>query len=186
MELSFRQYIESYAEMGYHLGTDNVFESIPLIISDEDIQTAAQYGKSSLNFLEKLDKIIGMKKMFLMLGPTYNVLINSGLALSKVARHPKKLSSWIQLRDDAVELAKLAAMNPLIAGPIAMGVSNLSGFGDRQELIVIMTKIISSMYFYLSTVVRMMENSKLDQVKKMASVLKDKVDAIMPKSEIHR
>jgi len=184
MELSFKKYIESYAEMGYHLGSENVFETIPLVISNDEIQAAIKYGKLSLNYLEKLDKIIGMKKMFLLLGPTYNVLINSGLALYKVSRHPKKLSSWVELRDDAIELTKLVVMNPLISGPISVGMSNISGLGENQELVVIMTKIISCVYFYLSYIVKMMENSKLEQVRKMASLLKDKVDAIMPKSQI--
>lgn len=184
MDISFKKYVESYAEMGFHLGSENVFDAATEISSDPDIASALEHGKSIINLAEKLDKYVGMKKMFLLLGPTTNVLINSGIALSRVAKHPNKLSSWVALKDDAIELAKLAAMNPLIAAPIALGMTKLAGIGEKQEVVLLMTKIASSVYFYLESVMKLMENSKLEQVRKMATVMKSKVEKIMPKSQI--
>jgi hypothetical protein len=184
MELTFKNYIESYAEMGFHLGSSNVFDAISALNSDDIFHDVIEYGNKSLNLITKLDKIVGIKKMFLMLGPTANVLINTGSALSKIAKHPKKLSNWMTLKDELIELTKLAAMNPLIAAPIAIGTSTLLGMGEKQEAIILLTKLASSIYFYLYAVVKMMENSKFDQARKIALVVKDKVEKLMPKSEL--
>lgn len=184
MELTFKNYMESYAEMGFHLGSENVFDAISTLTSDDIFHDVITYGKKSLNLLNRLDKIVGMKKMFLMLGPTANVVINTGTALSKIARHPKKLSTWVTLKDELIELTKLAAMNPLISGPIAVGASHLAGMGEKQEAIVLLTKLASSIYFYLYAIVNMMENSKFDQARKIAMSVKDKVIKLMPKSEL--
>lgn len=184
MDMSFKRYVESYAEMGFYLGSEDVFDAINDTSTNHDIISAAKHGKKIIDLVNSLDKYIGMKKMFLLLGPTTNVLINSGIALTRVARNPSKLSSWVALKDDAIELAKLSAMNPLISAPIALGMTKLAGMGEKQEIVLLMTKIVSSIYFYLESVMKLMENSKLEQVRKMAVVMKNKVEKLMPKSQM--
>lgn len=184
MNMSFKNYIETYADMGFHIGEYdvlNVFDHVP---EDKNFENVFRYGKQAFDITQKLDKILGMKKMIMLLGPTTSALISNGVSLTKILRHPKKLSNWLNLKDNFVELLKLAAINPLISGPMAIGVAGLSGIEEGKEAILLLTKLSSSIYFYLDSVVKIMEKSKLDYVKKIAELLKDKVKSIMPKSEM--
>jgi len=184
MEINFKKYIESYADMGFHLGSENVFNALEELAAEKHVKQALSHGEQALKIAEKLDKVLGMKKMLLLLGPTTRVLIDNGISLSNLLRHPKKISNWMELRSQLIELVKLAAINPLISGPMAIGAAGLSGIEEGKEAILLLTKLSSSIYFYLDSVVKIMENSKLDYVKKIAESLKDKVKSIMPKSEM--
>ena len=184
MDMSFKNYIETYADMGLHLGEYdvlNVFDQMP---EDENFQKAFVYGKKALNIAQKLDKILGMKKMVMLLGPTTSTLISNGTSLLKILRHPKKLSNWLELKSQVIELTKLAAINPLISGPIAIGTAGLTGIEEGKEAVLLLTKLASSIYFYLEGIIKIMENSKLAYVRKFAEPLKDKIAAIMPKSQL--
>lgn len=184
MNISFRNYIETYADMGFHLGEYdvlNVFDQIP---EDKNFAEVFMYGKKALNIAQNLDKILGMKKMIMLLGPTTSTLISNGVSILKILRHPKKLSNWIELKKNLVELSKLAAINPLIAGPIAIGTTIITGIEDGKETVLLLTKLASSIYFYLESIVRIMSNSKLSYVRKLAEHLKDRVAAVMPKSKM--
>ena len=66
MEMNFKKYIESYAEMGFHLGSENVFDAIEEISSEPQIANVVNYGKKAINLIDKADKYVGMKKMFLL------------------------------------------------------------------------------------------------------------------------
>lgn len=94
-----------------------------------------------------------------MLVPTTNVLLNSVEALSVLIKRPKKFSSWVALRNEALELIKLSAMNPLISAPTALLLTKLAGVGENQELIILATKLSSSVYFYLDSIVKLMEKA---------------------------
>jgi hypothetical protein len=184
MNISFKNYIETYADMGFHLGEYdvlNVFDQIP---EDKKFEEVFIHGKKALNIAQNLDKILGMKKMIMLLGPTTNTLISNGVSISKILRHPKKLSGWIELKKNLVELTKLAAINPLIAGPVAIGTAFITGIEEGRETILLLTKLASSIYFYIESIVRIMSNSKLSYVRKLAEPLKDKVAALMPKSKM--
>ena len=184
MEISFRKYIESYADMGFYMGSNNILDAWEELAAEKHIKKALSYGKETLKIAEKLDKFIGMKKMLLLLGPTTHVLVSSGISLSKILNEPKKISNWIELKDQFIELVKLAAINPLIAGPAAIGLAHLTGFAANQESILLVAKLASSIYFYLESILKIMQTSKLDYVKKIAESLKDKLKIVMPKTEL--
>lgn len=184
MNMSFKNYIETYADMGFHIGEYdvlNVFDHVP---EDKNFENVFRYGKQAFDITQKLDKILGMKKMVMLLGPTTSTLISNGTSLTKILRHPKKISNWLNLKDHLIELAKLAAINPLISGPMAIGAAGLSGIEEGKEVILLLTKLASSIYFYLESVVKTMQNSKFSYVRKFAEPLKDKISAIMPKSQM--
>jgi hypothetical protein len=79
MEISFRKYIESYTDMGFHMGSNNILDAWEELAAENHIKKALSYGQKTLKIAEKLDKFIGMKKMFLLLGPTTHVLVSSGI-----------------------------------------------------------------------------------------------------------
>ena len=184
MEMNFKNYIETYADMGDYLATHDISDLFKDKNNDLEIPSIIQTANKTINLLNKVDKYVGMKKMFLMLVPTTNVLLNSVEALSVLIKRPKKFSSWVALRNEALELIKLSAMNPLISAPTALLLTKLAGVGENQELIILATKLSSSVYFYLDSIVKLMEKSNIDKVQKMAVLLKNKVEKIMPKSEI--
>jgi hypothetical protein len=145
------------------------------------------------NLVKKFGEVVALNgvslkfepgELFFLLGPTTHVLVSSGISLSKILNEPKKISNWIELKDQLIELVKLAAINPLIAGPAAIGIAHLTGFAANQEAILLVAKLASSVYFYLESILKIMQTSKLDYVQKIAESLKDKLKILMPKTQL--
>jgi hypothetical protein len=79
--------------MGFYMGSNNILDAWEELSAEKRVKNALSYGEKTLKIAEKLDKFIGMKKMFLLLGPTTHVLVSSGISLSKILNEPKKISN---------------------------------------------------------------------------------------------
>jgi hypothetical protein len=49
---------------------------------------------------------------------------------------------------------------------------------------LLVAKLASSVYFYLESILKIMQTSKLDYVQKIAESLKDKLKILMPKTQL--
>jgi hypothetical protein len=98
-----------------------------------------------------------------------------------LSRHPKKISSWSEVLSSLAELSKLGLMNPMIAVPSAMAFTKGLGVKDQDVLVALLTKTLSTSYFYLETISSIMKNSDNEKIKQIANSI---YKILLPKSDI--
>lgn len=137
----FKQYIESFADMAYYMSEDPEGPS-PL----EAIQDVFDVKKA----IKIVDLLLGASKMFHMLPPTLKSNLDALVAMQNALRHPKKMKYWKQLASSLGNVGKLTLANPLVLFPsISPVLSTLSP--ANQAIILAALKVISSTYFYLTS-----------------------------------
>ena len=137
----FKQYIESFADMAYYMSEDPEGPS-PL----EAIQDVFDVKKA----IKIVDLLLGASKMILMLKPTLRNNLESLAHLQKALRHPKKLKYWKDFALSAGNVGKLALANPLVLFPSVSPL--LTGLSPTNQAIILgALKVISSTYFYLTS-----------------------------------
>jgi hypothetical protein len=184
----FKSFFEyGFADMAFYQGHGDVRDALEILgIStssyDKIVDAGAAYASKFLKTIEKIDKIIGIKKTILLNVPTYKAKINFLTNVYKLSRHPKKIKSWVDLLSSLEEFSKLGLMNPLIAVPTAISAAHFAGVSDQDALVAAFTKITSAAYFYLDSMVSVFKNSQNIKIKEVA----EKIAKLLPKSEIKR
>lgn len=168
MSMNFKEFFESsYTDYAVFLGS----------LEPSELDKLLEYYK-------KLDKIIGLTKMFKLLGPTVITKIFIAKCIVKIMANPKKLSNYKELLSHLSELTKLSLMNPLVAAPAAMSLANILGIKESNELIILLTKFSSNIYFYLNPIIEKLMESNNETLRTIAKKLKNKLKHIYPKTEI--
>lgn len=175
----------SFADMAFyqsHGDGHDVFDLLGISTSgyDKIIESGKNFAINFINGINKVDKIIGIKKTILLNIPTYKAKIDFLKNVYKLSKHPKKPKYWKEMILSLEELSKLGLMNPFLAVPTMISLSHFAGISDQDALIAIMTKMTSSAYFYLENLTSIFKNSQNIKLKELAK----KISILMPKSEI--
>lgn len=151
----FKKYIESLADMAYYISEDPTGPS-PM----EAIEDVVDIGKT----MDLVDTILGASKMFLMLKPTLKSNLDALVALHNALKHPKKMKYWKQLASSVGNVGKLTLANPLVLFPtISPLLATLSP--ANQAVIIGALKILSSFYFYATTLAdKGVDNEKIQEI----------------------
>lgn len=67
--MNFKNYIETYADMGDYLATHDISDLFKDKNNDLEIPSIIQTANKTINLLNKVDKYVGMKKMFFNVSP---------------------------------------------------------------------------------------------------------------------
>lgn len=151
---NFKHFIESYTDFAIEISKDlqgpSHFHAVQDIISDD-----ANLKK----YISMVDAVLGMSHMLALLPPTYKTNLQVLLALKNVLRHPKKIKYWRSLGYQLWKSGKLIVANPLIFISMA---SPAFAFlpAQKQAIILGSLKIISSIYFYLSSLAKAGESNE--------------------------
>jgi hypothetical protein len=185
---TFAQYIREYgyADMALYQAHGDIrdaLESLGLATEkyDKVMDVTSVMGDKVFKTLNKIDKLIGFKKSLLLTVPTFKAKINFLKAVYNLSRHPKKISSWSEVLSSLAELSKLGLMNPMIAVPSAMAFTKGLGVKDQDVLVALLTKTLSTSYFYLETISSIMKNSDNEKIKQIANSI---YKILLPKSDI--
>lgn len=184
---SFRQYVAEYGytDVGLYQAHGDIRDALTSLGLDTDkydmlVDKTTELGSKVIKTINKVDKILGFKKSLLLAVPTFKAKINFLKAVYALSRHPKKLSSWQEVLASLLELSKLGLMNPMISVPSAMAFTKTLGVKDQDVLVALLTKTISTSYFYLETVSNIMKNSDNEKFQQVAN----SIYKLLPKSEI--
>ena len=184
---SFKQFVAEYGytDVALHQAHGDMRDALEALGLETDsydlvVDKMNVLGAKVVKGLEKIDKIVGFKKAVLLAVPTYKAKINFLTAIYRLSRHPKKISLWQEVLASLSELSKLGLMNPVIAVPSALAFAKGMGIKDQDALVAVMTKALSTSYFYLETISSIMKNSNNEKIRQVASA----VYKMMPKSNI--
>jgi len=164
----FKNYIESYADFADLISQNpegpSPFGAVKDLINEKSINDVKK-------ILKIIDMVVGMGKMIGMVPITLKRKLDVLYYLGKVARHPKKAKYWQELASSLAQVGKLTAANPLVLFPaISPLIANLEP--EKQGLIIGALKVLSSTYFYISTLAdQEYNNKKLQDLFKMLKPL---------------
>ena len=150
----FKNFIESYTDFAIEISKDmegpSHFQAVKDIVS-EDPKIA--------KYISMVDAILGMSHMLALLPPTYKTNLQVLFALKNVLKHPKKMKHWRSLGYQLWKSGKLIVANPLIF--ISMATPAFAFLpAQKQAIILGSLKIISSIYFYLSSLAKAGEGNE--------------------------
>lgn len=164
----FKNYIESYADFADFISQSpegpSPFGAVKDLVSEKAISDVKK-------ILKIIDLVVGMGKMIGMVPTTLRKKLDVLYYLGKVARHPKKAKYWQGLASSLAQVGKLTAANPLVLFP---AISPLIASLDpgKQGLVIGALKVLSSTYFYLSTLAdQEYSNKKLQDLFKILKPL---------------
>lgn len=178
---------ESLSDMAYYQSHGDLRDAVEAIGLDPDsydrvLGNLQEMGEKAKSALEKVDKLVGVKKSLMLAVPTYRAKIKLLSAVYQLSRHPKKPASWAAVTEAMVELTKLAVMNPILAVPAGVGAAHAVGVEDSDAMAALVSKVVSTSYFYLDTIAGIAKSSKSPEIQRAA----ESISSLLPKSEILR